>query len=310
MVRATGFRLDSGDPSQRLLSNQPRTVIVFQKFINLPSRSRPSLFPPTSMAHDRIYIRQYRPSDLPQIRTLLFEGFVTSEDSVAVVAKRRFLFKGPSLVAYLLGSLGLGLIARSASWTSLAAGAGAALCAVGVGIFGYVQRGIPRAMVDFCENALATDMRDIAAHYCAPGAFFVAVQPRNVEQNDVDWPKGSGEGDVDAREEVVGYVGLEYRPTSDAHQAEAEVRRMVVGAAHRRRGIAARLMRAVIAHGERVTAEGHALQAIKLSTSEFQPGAQRLYEKLGWELARVQIRWDSIVRVSILHYRRPVGKAV
>lgn len=166
------------------------------------------------MASDTIYIRQYRPSDFSQIRALLFEGFVTSrrstsgyslsrlltiaEGSVTLVAKRRFLLKAPSLIAYLLGGVGLGLISRPGNWSSPTAGTGALLCAAGVALFAVVQRSIPRAVINLCETALATDMRDISAHYCAPGEFFVAAQPR---------ASGTKVGDQDA-EEVLGYVGL------------------------------------------------------------------------------------------------------
>lgn len=95
----------------------------------------------------------------------------------------------------------------------------------------------------------------------------------------------------------------EYLPEKDA--TTAEVRRMIAGAKYRRLGIGARLMRAVIAHGETISG----LQSIHLGTSEFQPGAQRLYEGLGWEIEWVETLWEGIVSATIRHYRRPVGKA-
>ncbi|KAJ6532875.1 acyl-CoA N-acyltransferase [Mycena vulgaris] len=242
---------------------------------------------------ERIYIRQYRPSDFPQIRALLFEGFVTSQGSVALVAQRRFLIKPPSLIAYLLGGIGLGLLSRSRSWTSPTAGAGALLCAAGLALLTAIQRAIPKAMAAFCEQALAADMRDISAHYGAPAVFFVAAQPR-------DGTKEKAEA-TDGEEEVVGYVGLEYLPEKDPHTAE--VRRMIVAAAHRRRGIAVRLMRAVITHGETIPG----LRAIELGTSEYQDGARRLYEQLGWVVFHVETVWERLVSATIHHYRRPVG---
>ncbi|KAJ7698079.1 acyl-CoA N-acyltransferase [Mycena rosella] len=234
------------------------------------------------MASDSIYIRRYRPADFPQIRALLFEGFVTSEGSTSVVAQQRFLFKAPSLIAYLLGGAGLGLLSRPGSWTTRTAGAGAALCAAGIALFTTVRRAIPRALTAHCETALATDMRDISAHYRAPAGFFVAAQPR-IDQ-------GEAAGD----EEVVGFVGFDYLPEQDAQTAE--VRRVVVSAKHRRRGIGVRLMHAVIAHADTIPG----LRCIELNTGEFQLASQRLYERLGWESFRVETLWAGIVDLKIV----------
>ncbi|KAJ7075284.1 acyl-CoA N-acyltransferase [Mycena belliarum] len=248
------------------------------------------------MALDRIYIRPYRPSDFPQIRALFFEGFVTSEGSVAVVATRRSFYKFPAPIAYLLGGVGLAVLrlarAEPWAWTSPMVAAGALLCAAPIAFFIFIRRAIPRALIAFCESALAADMRDIPAHYGADG-FFVAVQPR-------DDPKP---GEAPQDEEVVGYVGLEYLPEKDPHTAE--VRRMVVSAKYRRRGLAERLMRAVIARGETIPG----LRSIKLGTSEYQPSAQRLYERLGWVSAGGRTMRVGILLVYEYHFTRPVGKA-
>ncbi|KAJ7075285.1 acyl-CoA N-acyltransferase [Mycena belliarum] len=246
------------------------------------------------MALDGIYIRPYRPSDFPQIRALLFEGFVTSEGSVTAVATRRSLYKFPAPIAYLLGGVGLGVLARAEpwAWTSPMVAVGVLLCAAPIALFTFIRRAIPRALIAFCESALAADMRDIPAHYGADG-FFVAAQPR-------DDPKP---GDAPQDEEVVGYVGLEYLPEKDAHTAE--VRRMIVSAKYRRRGLGERLMRAVIARGETIPG----LRSIELGTSEYQPGAQRLYERLGWVFAGGRTIREGLLFVDIRHFTRPVGKA-
>ncbi|KAJ7479481.1 acyl-CoA N-acyltransferase [Mycena latifolia] len=198
---------------------------------------------------------------------------------------------------------GLTLLARAdlSSWPSLGpllsatTGAGALLFTAGLALFAGIQRAIPRAMTKFCEDALAADMHDIATHYRAPAAFFVAALPRSASPGKY--------GAADDSEEVVGYVGLEYLPEKDPHTAE--VRRMIVSAAHRRHGIGERLMRALIAHAEAIPG----LRSIELGTSEYQPGAQRLYERLGWTLFHAERVWEGPVNVVIRHFRRPVGGA-
>ncbi|KAJ7511549.1 hypothetical protein B0H11DRAFT_2268643 [Mycena galericulata] len=213
------------------------------------------------------------------------------EGSVALVAKRRFLRKPPSLVAYLLGGVGLGLLSRPGRWQV----AGALLCTAGLALFAAVQHSIVQGLTLFCEETLKADMRDISESYRSPAAFFVAARPREAAE-----PGSSGE----EPEEVVGYVGFEYLPEKDA--SKAEVRRMIVSERHRRRGIAERLMRALIAHAETIPG----LQSIELGTSEFQPGARRLYERLGWEIFRAEEMGHKFLTLTVRHFRRPVGKRV
>ncbi|KAJ7467440.1 acyl-CoA N-acyltransferase [Mycena galericulata] len=212
------------------------------------------------------------------------------EGSVALVAKRRFLCKPPSLVAYLLGGAGLGLLSRPGRWRV----AGALLCTAGIALFAAVQHSIVQGLTLFCEETLKADMRDISESYRSPAAFFVAARPREAGVG----PGSRGE----EPEEVVGYVGFEYLPEKDASQAE--VRRMIVSERHRRRGIAERLMRALIAHAETVPG----LKSIELGTSEFQPGARRLYERLGWEVFRAEEMGHKFLTLTVRHFRRPVGK--
>ncbi|KAJ7666361.1 acyl-CoA N-acyltransferase [Mycena rosella] len=150
-------------------------------------------------------------------------------------------------------------------------------------------------MISFCENVLETDMHDISVHYRPPAAFFVAAQPRAAKADDETATSGD--------EEVVGYVGLEYLPEKDAQIAE--VRRMIVSAKRRRHGIGARLMQALIAHGETIPG----LRWIELGTSDYQLGAQRFYTRLGWEVFRVETVRQGVVSATIRQFRRPVGTA-
>ncbi|KAJ7157932.1 acyl-CoA N-acyltransferase [Mycena crocata] len=243
------------------------------------------------MRNDDIYIRKYRPSDFPQIRALLFEGFVTSEGSPGVVAKRQYLFRAPSVIAYLVAGAGLGLFWRGNTTC------GTLLCVTGLGLFTAVRYGISQMINDFCQAALKEDMGDIEAHYRVPSAFFVAARPYDAKDREY--------------EEVVGYVGFEYLPEKDP--SKAEVRRMIVSARYRRRGVAERLMKTLIAHAESIpdadVQNGSELRCINLWLSEFQPGAQRLYERLGWKAVRLEWLGNAARGASTTHFRRPLQRA-
>ncbi|KAJ7042307.1 hypothetical protein C8F04DRAFT_1176463 [Mycena alexandri] len=197
-----------------------------------------------------IYIRQFCPSDFPQASLLAVKG------SVASVVRRRFLFKVPSIIAYLLIGAGLAFAWKlpPAEWMSATGVSAAALIALGCTMFVVLRSWLTRSLREFCENVLAGDMRDIPT-YCT--AIIADLKPGEEES-----------------EEVLGCVALgssmysEYLPKTDARVAE--IRRMLVSVKHRRHGLASRLILETIRHAE--TMPG--VESIKLSTSEFQPGAQ------------------------------------
>ncbi|KAJ7770566.1 acyl-CoA N-acyltransferase [Mycena metata] len=167
----------------------------------------------------------------------------------------------------------------------------------GLGAFIALQMALTSSARGFCDKALATDMRDIPNHYAAPGVFFVAVRPVPTTAK----PEGAENlTDGEKAEQVLGFVGLEYQ--SDKSSKAAEVRRLVVGAKHRRHGVASRLMLEVIKHGETI----RGLQTIKLGVSQYQPAARKLYEKLGWERDGQSEAWYGIINVYIARYSRPV----
>ena len=84
---------------------------------------------------------------------------------------------------------------------------------------------------------------------------------------------------AEEEEGVAGMVGLE-RHSDDA----AELRRMAVAAAHRRRGIGRRLLETAEAF-----ARTQAYTTIVLSTSELQMRAMRLYESSGYRRTRSEV---------------------
>ncbi|KAJ7779673.1 hypothetical protein B0H16DRAFT_1829780 [Mycena metata] len=241
-----------------------------------------------------IYIRQFRPSDFPPVRDLLFEVSVTGKGSVASVVKRGFLFKAPSIVAYFLIGTGLALAWKlpAKEWISAIGVDAAALAALGCTIFVLLRIWITHAMRGFCEKVLDGDMRDIPTHY-GPAAFFVAVRPTEKPHGDADLRAGEKES-----EEILGCVALEYLPEADA--SAAEIRHMLVSVDHRRNGLASRLILETIRHAETIPG----VESIKLSTTEFQLGAQLLYEGFGWEA--VHRVGNRIVSGTARYYRRPV----
>ncbi|KAJ7753556.1 hypothetical protein B0H16DRAFT_770100 [Mycena metata] len=249
-----------------------------------------------------IYVRQFRPSDFPQVRDLLYEGLLTGKGSVRSVVERRFRFRAPSIVAYLL--IGVGLIL---SWKSLPtewmSGTAVTVISGALVTLGGMMLILLRATIiswmrSICKEALATDMRDIPTHYNAPAVFLVAaVRPTEKPHSDADLTVGE-----EQPEQVLACIALEYLPETDARTAE--IRHMIVGEKHRRRGLASRLILEVIRHAEVMPG----VEAIKLKVTEFQPDAGLLFESFGWEWVKVDflqfVRFRSIVEDH--HYRRPV----
>ncbi|KAJ7221280.1 acyl-CoA N-acyltransferase [Mycena pura] len=247
------------------------------------------------MSSDGIYIRQYRPSDLPQIRDLLFEGFATSEGSIVDAGRRRAPFMRTSILAYLLGAAGLFLFSQSERRMSVATGVAALLCIAGIALFVAARREISHFVQQICEDALASDMRDITAHYCAPGGtFLVAARPYACD-------KGKMYGDAQPEgEAILGYVGLEYLP--EKNPETADVRRMIISAKYRRQGLATQLMRVIIAHSKTLPR----LRYLTVGTSDLQPAARRLYQGLGWELTSTEPIGNWLATRMYWSFRRPV----
>ncbi|KAJ6611244.1 acyl-CoA N-acyltransferase [Mycena sp. CBHHK59/15] len=139
----------------------------------------------------------------------------------------------------------------------------AALAVGGAALVLHVRHSITASFLGVCATACATDLADIGAHYTpAPVAFWVAA-------------RGA---------ELVGFLGLASSartgPQADHHApATGELRRMIVAPRHRWRGIGTRLLAAALAH---TRAHSSPPMVLELETSEFQPGAQRLYKRAGW----------------------------
>jgi GNAT superfamily N-acetyltransferase len=88
----------------------------------------------------------------------------------------------------------------------------------------------------------------------------------------------------------------------------SEIRRMAVSPKYRRRGIASALLRVAVDYAN-ATKHREQISYLALSTSEFQPDAMRLYERLGWrEIGRytfVKVLL-GMVKIDVVCYRRPL----
>ncbi|KAJ7061834.1 acyl-CoA N-acyltransferase [Mycena amicta] len=265
-------------------------------------------------------IRQYRPSDLPQIRALLYEGFVTSKGSVADVGVRRALTQPPCIVGYAHILTGAALFLASRCHTVFPllqripfsqptqSRVGIALAVVGTALIVSIRRAIRHYVRRFCDDALKADMRDIDEWYCKPGGgFWVAVRSREAIGNGNGSAKAGEEEEED--EEVLGYLGLEYRPPSHSPPSPlhdppttAEIRRMIVAEAHRRKGLANALMHAALAHADAMSHPR--LEYVFLGTSDLQPAAQMLYEHLGFITVRQEVIGNWAGTTVLREYRR------
>ncbi|KAJ7061874.1 hypothetical protein C8F01DRAFT_1252658 [Mycena amicta] len=254
-------------------------------------------------------IRQYRPSDLPPIRALLYEGFVTSKGSVADVGVRRALTQPPCIIGYahILSGAALFLASRSHTLIPLLqripfsqttqSRLGIALSVVGAtlifAIRGAISAEIPRRRAH--EGGYAGHRE----WYCKPGGgFWVAVRKRQAIGNGIGSVKAGEEQD----EEVLGYVGREYQPTSPPFALRdpatpAEIRRMIGSPTHS-------LMYAALAHAD--TLSNPPLDYVFLGTSDLQPAAQMLYERLGFVTIRGEVIGNWAGTTVLREYRRRV----
>ncbi|KAJ7155217.1 acyl-CoA N-acyltransferase [Mycena filopes] len=224
-----------------------------------------------------IVIRQFQARDAAQVHALLVEGLVWGPESPRNDALRKNLTRPLSCLTYFGVLLGLGCLTLQ---RNLALRLGGALLALGsAAFFTHVRRMTTHMFVAFCAKARETDMVDITRSYeipsdagevQGPGGFWVAA---------IDSPDGK-------TSEVVGYLGLDYHANADP--TSGELRRMIVSMNHRRRRIGSLLITAAVDHARR-----HAppLKTLDLETTEFQPGAQKLYQNMGFRLVSERRMW-------------------
>ncbi|KAJ6459062.1 acyl-CoA N-acyltransferase, partial [Mycena sanguinolenta] len=243
-----------------------------------------------------IVIRQFQTKDADQVHALLVEGLVYGPESPRNVAQRRNLLSRISCFAYFGWTVGLSSCFWSTNHVVRITGGALALCATV--LFTYRRCAITKMFLHFCATARATDMADIVRTYevpvsadrmkppQGPSAFWVAV---------IESPDHS-------TSEIVGYLGLDYNANPDP--SSAELRRLIVSARHRRRRIASLLMSAALAHAR---LHKPLLTTLELETTEFQAGARRLYENLGFCLVGSRIiQISPVFAVTVIRLRRNI----
>ncbi|KAF7328525.1 hypothetical protein MVEN_02539900 [Mycena venus] len=163
-----------------------------------------------------------------------------------------------------------------------------------------MRRTITRMFVHFCATARETDMADIPHSYEVPLSVDGIHLP--LEQGPAGFWVAAIESPDRKTSEVVGYLGLDYHANPDP--SSGELRRMIVSVNHRRRKIASLLITASIDHARR-----HAppLETLDLETTEFQPGARKLYENHGFSVVGTRImRMGPLFSMTVLRLRRKV----
>lgn len=274
-----------------------------------------------------VRIRNFRVSDSDSVRELFMLGmargrvypftskFCDSSDShfkagsPRRLALQKNLFEWASYLAY---SLILGCLVLTAQYPERRILGSSLSISVAVLFFGYRWM-LSEFFITYYNNCLKTgDLADISRFY--------QMKPTNPDEQKELGPVGPSEFWVAEREhldgrgpEIVGFVGLgrfsvcicssiTQTKITDCHlkdgKMRAELRRMVVSPHHRRLGIAALLIRTVIAHARK-----HQISAVHLSTGHFQHAAIRMYKKFGWvEIQRSCYR-EGIIKVILLEYR-------
>ncbi|KAF8169966.1 hypothetical protein K438DRAFT_2024527 [Mycena galopus ATCC 62051] len=245
-----------------------------------------------------IVIRQFQPKDAEQVHALLVEGLVHGWDSPHKEAQRRNLLGRVSCLAYLGAALGTAGCLYSKNFAIRVGGGALALGAAAV--FVYMRQCITGIFVKFCAVARATDMADICRSYEVP-----------ISANDLECPPDQGpagfwvaaiESPEQKTSEVVGYLGLDYRVNPDP--SFGELRRMIVSIRHRRRKIGSLLIVAAVNHARH---HSPPLETLDLETTEFQPGARKLYENHGFSVVGSRIMRMGIFSTTVLRLRRKLS---
>ncbi|KAJ7359837.1 acyl-CoA N-acyltransferase [Mycena albidolilacea] len=248
-----------------------------------------------------IIIRQFHPKDADQVHALLIEGLVYGPESPHNTAQARNLYSRISCLAYFGCALGLWCLCSRNIVLRISGGA---LTLGAAALFIYMRRSITKMFVDFCANARATDMADICHSYEVPLPVDGVQAP--VPQGPAGFWVAAIESPESKTSEVVGYLGLDYRggATAISDPSTGELRRMIVSMNHRRRKIGSLLMTAAMDHARRHMPP---LETLDLETSEFQPGARKLYEKHGFSfVGKRTLRSSPLFSMAVLRFRRRI----
>ncbi|KAG5647828.1 hypothetical protein DXG03_007752 [Asterophora parasitica] len=263
-----------------------------------------------------IRIRFFRKSDAPQVRELFMLANAHGRASHCLhlqqanlphdtitrhaagsprqVALDTLLFRPISLFAYALILLGFAILVWSPQHKNWGA-----LLSVGVAtLFLSYRFLLSDSFIYYCMKALRTDLADIAKHYS------MVSSGTSTEELAPSGPSAFWVVECESRDEkgveIVGAVALDCYEKDGILQGE--LRRMGVSPHHRRKGIAALLLRALIAH-----AKDNGIPTVWLGTTEYQQPAMDMYKKYGWVESGKEILKDrlglGVTKIIMLWFR-------
>ncbi|KAJ7598673.1 acyl-CoA N-acyltransferase [Mycena floridula] len=242
-------------------------------------------------------VRPVSLADFQSVRDLILLSFVYGPDSPYRNARAYYLSRKVSYVLYALFCTGILLpMMLPPTMPSFVVFIGP-LASFAIAIyFATLIYKLRQLFLAFCGEAFRTDLGNIAEHY--------QLSSDSTGDLSAKGPNGFWVAEVEtaAGFQVVGCVGLDNSSVPGA----SELRRIAVSPFHRRRGIAATLMKQVRDH-----AKEHSISTLVLTTTEFQPDARRLYERDGWALDQFQ-NWvigKGLIAVMKVIYRMELTKA-
>ncbi|KAF9555474.1 acyl-CoA N-acyltransferase [Agrocybe pediades] len=234
---------------------QPRTM----NEIHSPGKQQNGL--------EEIRVRPYRITDAEKIRSLFTASLVDEYHSPYSRAMQAQLVAPISWATY--ATIGIGLLLRFCSSRERMRRAGVLLSVTGSLIFTLYRLLFRHGLQKVVRQQLDGDLADIAKHYGLEISF---GNGQNTARSGFWVAERFAKG---LKPEVIGYVGFDDSTNPDPKVAE--LRRMIVSAKYRRRGIALQLIRALIQHARK-----NGVERIFLSTSSYQIEAMKMYDYYGW----------------------------
>ncbi|KAK1223571.1 hypothetical protein PQX77_013558 [Marasmius sp. AFHP31] len=229
-----------------------------------------------AISHEKssdVSIRRFRPEDLEVVQRLYKETRFYGAGSPTRIAISRALLSFTAYALYFSFFAGLCVILQNPSgkWRYM----GIAITVISGLLLASMI--IPIGMFIFfgLRAYFKGDMKDVAT-------FYRLRESQKDEAGASSFWVAEVETGVQGQKEVVGCVGLDYFSSED--KTEAELKRMLVAPGFRGRGIAKKLMEALLDH-----AREHKLKEVYLQTTGLNDKAVIMYKKTGWYMAKREV---------------------
>ncbi|KAF9546593.1 acyl-CoA N-acyltransferase, partial [Agrocybe pediades] len=217
-----------------------------------------------------IRVRPFQASDLDTVQEMFLASMVNQSDSPFAKAMKGQLTAPLSWASY--AAFAAGLIVRRRYSKRI----GVSLSLLGSIIFAVHRIVLYIGLRRRVERNLKADLADISGHY---GMKEVADRNIGAVRYTPSGKSGFWIAEVwsEGREpEAIGCVGLDANTNADP--TSAELRRMSVISSYRRKGVALLLVRALMEHSRE-----KGIKTVFFSTSSFQEGAMKMYQRYGWK---------------------------